>query len=61
MGHPRIVIGGIGATSFGKHPGRSSISLNVEACRKALTDAGIEKSEVDAVFVKVPTSERRVM
>ena len=61
MGHPRIVIGGIGATSFGKHPGRSSISLNVEACRKALTDAGIEKSEVDAVFVKVPTSERHFM
>jgi acetyl-CoA acetyltransferase len=61
VGHPRIVIGGIGATSFGKHPGRSSISLNVEACRKALTDAGIDKSEVDAVFVKVPTSERHFM
>ena len=31
--------------------------MNVEACRNALADAGIEKSAVDALFVKVPTSK----
>jgi acetyl-CoA acetyltransferase len=59
--HERAVIAGIGATPFGRLPGRSTISLNVEACRRALEDAGIEKGEVDAVFVKVPTSEHQFM
>ena len=54
----RSVIAGIGATAFGKLPGRDVVSLNVEACRRALEDAGIDKSEVDAVFVKAPTSQR---
>lgn len=58
---PRIVIAGIGATTFGKHPGRSSVSLNVEACRLALEDAQVDKADVDAVFVKTPTSERHFM
>lgn len=57
----RIAIAGVGATAFGKLPGRSSISLNVEAVRLALADAGIDKSEVDAVFVKTPTSQREFM
>jgi acetyl-CoA acetyltransferase len=50
------VIAGIGHTAFGKLPGRSTISLNVEACREALRDAGIEKDAVDGVWAKVPTS-----
>jgi acetyl-CoA acetyltransferase len=52
----RHVIAGIGHTAFGRLPGRGTVSLNVEACRHALADAGIEKSAVDALFVKVPTS-----
>jgi acetyl-CoA acetyltransferase len=52
----RYVIAGIGHTAFGRLPGRGTVSLNVEACRHALADAGIEKSAVDALFVKVPTS-----
>jgi acetyl-CoA acetyltransferase len=52
----RTVIAGVGHTDFGKLPGRSTISLNVEACRKALSDAGIEKDLVDALYVKAPTS-----
>ncbi len=56
-----VVIAGIGSTAFGKLPGRDTISLNVEACRWALADAGIEKERVDAVFVKVPTSSREFM
>ena len=52
----KIVIAGVGHTKFGALPGRSTISLNIEACRNALADAGIEKAMVDALFVKYPTS-----
>jgi acetyl-CoA acetyltransferase len=51
-----VVIAGVGQTAYGKLNGRSTISLNVEACRNALTDAGIAKDAVDAVWAKVPTS-----
>ncbi|MFO1327174.1 MAG: thiolase family protein [Rubrivivax sp.] len=57
----RGVIAGIGSTAFGKLPGRDPVSLNVEACRLALDDAGVDKSVVDAVFVKVPTSAHQFM
>lgn len=57
----RYVIAGIGHTAFGKLPGHDTVSLNVEACRRALDDAGVEKSLVDAVFVKVPTSAHQFM
>ena len=51
-----VVIAGIGHTEFGKLPGRTTVSMNIEACRKALQDAGIDKERVDALFVKYPTS-----
>lgn len=51
-----VVIAGIGHTAHGKLPGRSPLSLTVEASRHALADAGVEKDLVDAVFVKYPTS-----
>jgi acetyl-CoA acetyltransferase len=57
----RGVIAGIGHTKFGRLPGRGTISMNIEACRNALADAGIEKGEVDALFVKVPTSRYEAM
>jgi acetyl-CoA acetyltransferase len=57
----KTVIAGIGHTAFGRLPDRSTISLNVEAIRKALEDACIEKSVVDALFVKVPTSKYESM
>ena len=44
----KSVIAGIGATAFGALPERSTISMNVEAMRKALADAGVEKDAVDA-------------
>lgn len=56
-----MVIAGIGHTPFGRLPGRDTISLNVEACRNALADAGVEKGLVDALFVKVPTSRYEAM
>jgi len=56
MASDSVVIAGIGQTAFGKLPGRSVTSLNVEACRNAVADAGIEKSAIDAVFAKSITS-----
>jgi len=52
----RCAIAGIGQTAFGKLPGRSTLSLDVEACRAALAEARIEKDAVDALYVKTPTS-----
>jgi acetyl-CoA acetyltransferase len=57
----KVVIAGIGHTAFGKHPGRGTVSLNVEAIRKALADAGIEKRAVDGLMVKAPTSRFEMM
>ena len=57
----KAVIAGIGHTAFGKLPGRSTVSLNVEAIRKALADAGVEKGAVDGLFVKTPTSKFEMM
>jgi acetyl-CoA acetyltransferase len=57
----RYVIAGIGHTAFGKLEGSDTVSLNVEACRHALEDARVDKSLVDAVFVKVPTSAHEFM
>jgi acetyl-CoA acetyltransferase len=57
----KSVIAGIGATKFGALPGRNTISMNVEAIRRALADAGIEKDSVDALWVKCPTSKFELM
>ncbi|WP_204268346.1 hypothetical protein, partial [Escherichia coli] len=57
----KYVIAGIGVTKFGGLPGRSTISLNVEAIRKALADAGVEKEAVDGLWVKAPTSKFELM
>lgn len=57
----KYVIAGIGQTAFGKLPGRSPLSMNIEACRGALADAGVEKDAVDALFVKTPTSKFEMM
>ena len=57
----KAVIAGIGETRFGALPGRTTISMNVEAIRKALNDAGIEKDAVDALYVKCPTSKFEMM
>jgi acetyl-CoA acetyltransferase len=64
MAHPlsgKVVIAGIGHTAFGKHPGRGTVSLNVEAIRKALADAGVDKRDVDGLMVKAPTSKFEMM
>lgn len=57
----QTVIAGIGQTAFGKLVGRDTVSLNVEAIRHALGDAGVDKDEVDALYVKAPTSRFEMM
>src|SRR4051794_25626692 len=57
----KAVIAGIGQTAQGKLPDRSTTSMNVEASRKALADAGVDKDLVDGLFVKYPTSQHRSM
>jgi len=57
----KYVIAGIGQTAFGALPGRSTISLHVEAVRNALADCGIGKDLVDALLVKGPTSAPELM
>ena len=57
----KVVIAGIGHTAFGKLQGRGTVSLNVEAIRKALADAGVHKSQVDGLMVKAPTSRFEMM
>jgi acetyl-CoA acetyltransferase len=57
----KAVIAGIGHTAYGKLAGRSTVSLNLEAIRKALADAGVQKDQVDGLFVKAPTSKFEMM
>ncbi|SER81845.1 thiolase family protein [Psychrobacillus sp. OK032] len=47
---------GVGQTKYGKHPGRTTIDMNVEAIKNAIEDCGIDKSSIDAVLCKYPTS-----
>lgn len=47
----KIAIVGVGYTPQGKIPGRTAVSFHTEAIRNALADAGIEKNEVDAMFL----------
>jgi acetyl-CoA acetyltransferase len=46
----KVAIIGIGMSPVGKVPGRSPLWLAADAARKALADAGIEKSKVDGVL-----------
>jgi hypothetical protein len=52
----KYVIAGIGHTRYGRLPGRGTVSMNVEACRKALGASnedvlsgflGLAKGDVD--------------
>ena len=56
----KYVIAGIGHTEFGKL-GLDTVTLNVQACRAALQDAGVEKGAVDGLFLKVPTSSKEIL
>lgn len=57
----RVVVSGVGNTAYGKHPGRGKIDLVVEAAREAIADAGIEKAEIDGVFVKMANASPEIL
>jgi acetyl-CoA acyltransferase len=47
----KAVVLGVGMTRFGKYPERSLKELAREALQKALTDAGISLSQIEAAYV----------
>jgi acetyl-CoA acetyltransferase len=53
----RTAIVGVGSTAFGKLPGRSAWSLQAEAVRDALADAGLAKEDVDGLLTEPQFSE----
>ena len=46
----KVAIIGMGCTRFGEHWDRSAESLTVEAFEEAISDAGIEKKDIDAAW-----------
>jgi len=46
----KVAIVGIGQSPSGRVPGRSPLDLTADATLKALTDAGMDKSEIDGVL-----------
>ncbi len=53
----KTAIAGVGVTPFGKLPGRSAWSLQTEAVRNAIEDAGLKKSDVDGLLTAPPLAE----
>ena len=47
----KIAIVGVGYTPQGKVPGRTAVSFHAEAVRNALNDAGIDKKNLDGMFL----------
>lgn len=56
-----VAIVGVGHTAIGKLPGRSAWSLEVEAVRLAIEDAGLHKDDVDGLFTEAQLSEPILM
>lgn len=46
----KYAIAGIGYTPQGNVPGRTSLSLHLEACANAIADAGVRKEDVDGLI-----------
>lgn len=57
----RAAIVGVGHTAIGRQPGRSAWSLQVEAVKRALDDAGLTKDDVDGLFTEAQLSEPILM
>jgi acetyl-CoA acetyltransferase len=54
-------ITGVGMTSFGKHPGSTTISLMSQAATMALADAGLERREIDGLVCGYSTTMPHLM
>ncbi len=57
----KYAIVGVGNTRYGKVPGISALAHNVDAIAMAIEDAGIAKSEIDAVLTKAPSSDFQML
>lgn len=53
----KYAIVGIGETPAGKLPGRSSLSLHLEAIKNALEDAGLSNKDVDGLLTNQPLQD----
>ncbi|MBW1799786.1 MAG: AMP-binding protein, partial [Deltaproteobacteria bacterium] len=56
----KAAIVGVGYTTQGKVPGRSSISFHVEAARNAFEDAGLKAGDVDGLLIQPPMGDPSV-
>ena len=52
----KYCIAGVATTKFGRVPGVSALAFTTEAAQLAIEDAGLEKSDIDAVLCKYPPS-----
>jgi len=50
----KYAIAGVGESEVGKRLGRSGMSLQLEAAKRALTDAGLEKTALDGLIARPP-------
>lgn len=56
----KVVILGMGCTKFDEHWGRDADSLAVEAYAEALSDAGVDNTEIDAAWAGVAQEQVNV-
>src|SRR5215475_7764061 len=54
-------ITGVGLTSYGKHEGSSSLDLMSKAAELAITDAGLERGEIDGILCGYSTVSPHIM
>lgn len=45
----QVAIVGVGTTDFSRDSGRSELALVLEACQKAINDAGLSKDDIDGI------------
>lgn len=57
----KYAIVGVGNTQYGKVPGVSALTHNVDAIANAIEDAGIDKGDIDAVLTKAPSSDFQML
>ena len=54
-------ITGVGLTSYGKHEGLTSLDLMSKAAELAITDAGLERGEIDGILCGYSTVSPHIM
>ncbi|MGA2392932.1 MAG: thiolase family protein [Candidatus Lustribacter sp.] len=52
----KYAIAGVGESDVGRQTGRAAMDLQLEAATRAIADAGLDKSEIDAVISRSPHS-----